>query len=119
VNWIAASGWVSSLLLVALLVFGLRSERRRHQGPAGRWVWHLGRAAAVLSLFAHALDFGRALVAVTAALVMSGALLVALRRRSRDDRVTLRAANDEGKAVRLRVMSSVIDLAEHRSLQSR
>lgn len=84
-----------------------------------RWLWGLSQAAAVVSLFAHALDWGRAAVTLSLVIVLAGALFAALRRRSRGDGVTLRAANDEGKAVRLRVMSSVIDLAEHRSLQSR
>jgi len=79
----------------------------------------LGQVAAIVSLFAHALEWGRPAVILSGVIVLSGATFVALRRRSRDDGVTLRAANDEGKAVRLRVMSSVIDLAEHRTLQSR
>jgi len=79
----------------------------------------MGRAAAVLSLLAHAFACGRSLVAATVIALLSGVVLAALRRGARRGEVTLRPANDEGKAVRLRVMSSVIDLAERRSLQSR
>ncbi len=120
--WTHAIGWACSLLLVALLGFGLRARtpRARKARPSGFRL--LAEAAAAVTLLVQASALGPAMLAGSAIVVLAVAVVHVVaqekRRRTRDV-ITLHAANDEGKSVRLRVMSHVLEPNEKRLLQFR
>lgn len=112
-----AIGWICSLVLLALLAFGLRGNGRAHRyAPA--WVWLLLQLTATASLVVQSFALGHSVFAATLAVATVNTLYV-LRRLWNDRRgtvITLYPANDEGSAVRLRVLSHVLQRDERRAL---
>jgi hypothetical protein len=118
--WIDAIGWVCSLLLVALLGFRLQTSEALIESRRGMGLWLLGELAASLSLLGHAYGLNRAMLLVSGFIAVTNVIgLAVLNRRARRTVLTLRAANDEGTAVRLRIMSQVLELENQRVLRIR
>ena len=119
--WTDAIGWACSLLLVALLAFGLRARTPRARKTRPSVFRLVAEGAAAVSLLVHAAALGHVMLAGSAAGVLAVAIVQVLdgKRRRGSEVITLSAANDEGKSVRLRIMSHVLEANEKRLLQFR